>query len=184
MGIPVSLLDQSRIPDLDLSAYNCLILPGGSYKSWKDPEIEKIKKWVKDGGILIAVRDAVKWAIATELIDEELVEEEKETLNLPYAELSKARRAQRLSGAIFETQLDNTHPLAFGFRGSEDLGEGMAIEVVTLWVADACSGEEGGVVVDSMDHGITVTSCWDGAGAAGDEWDTDATLVECSLGSA
>lgn len=116
MGIPVSLLDQQRLPNSDLAAYNCLILPSGSYSSWKEPEIEKIKRWVKDGGTLIAVREAVNWAITSELIDEELVKEENEPLDLPYAELSKARRGQRLSGAIFETRLDNTHPLAFGFR--------------------------------------------------------------------
>lgn len=116
MGIQVSLLDQDVLPDLNLAEYNCLVLPSGSYNSWKEPEIEKLKKWVKNGGTVIAIREAVKWAIDSKLIDEELAEEESVTLNLPYAELTKARGGQSLSGAIFETRLDNTHPLAFGFR--------------------------------------------------------------------
>ena len=116
MGIPVSLLDRGIIAGSDLSGYNCLILPGGSYKTWKEPEIEKIKSWVKSGGTLIAIRKAVDWAITSELVDEELVQEEEISLNVPYAELSKANRARSLSGAIFETRLDNTHPLVFGFR--------------------------------------------------------------------
>ncbi len=116
MGIPVSLLDRKMIAGSGLSEYNCLILPGGSYESWKEPEIEKIKGWVKNGGVLITIREAVNWAITSELVDEELVKEEEIPLNVPYAELSKANRGRSLSGAIFETRLDNTHPLVFGFR--------------------------------------------------------------------
>ncbi len=116
MGIQVSLLNQDVLPDLNLSDYNCLVLPSSSYSSWKEPEIEKIKRWVKNGGTVIAIREAVKWAIDAKLIDEELVEEETAALNLSYSELGKARSGQNLSGAIFETRLDNTHPLAFGFR--------------------------------------------------------------------
>ncbi len=114
MEIPVSLLDQERFSGTELSSYNCLILPSGASRSWKEPEIEKLKLWVKKGGTLIAVRDAVKWAIESGIIDEELVEEEYTLPDMPYNELGKARREQRLSGAIFNTRVDNTHPLSFG----------------------------------------------------------------------
>lgn len=118
MEIPVSLLDHDRLPGSDLSDYNCLVLPGGSYQSWTDKEIEKIGAWIRAGGTLIAIRDAVNWAISSELVEEELVEEESLPLDVPYSEVGKARTARRISGAIFETVLDNTHPLAFGLSKS------------------------------------------------------------------
>lgn len=118
MGIPVSLLDRDRLPSVDLDKYNCLVVPSGSYQSWGEAEIKKIREWVSAGGTLIAVRNAVNWAITSELIDEEMVEEEKADIDVPYGEVGKERRSRAISGSIFETALDTSHPLAFGLPES------------------------------------------------------------------
>ena len=116
MEIPVSLIDQDVFQRIELFSYNCLVLPSGAYRDWKEPEIEALKEWINKGGTLIAIRGAVKWAIKSGIIDEEMVEEEPVSLSLPYAELGKETRGRRISGAIFKTTVDNTHPLAFGIR--------------------------------------------------------------------
>lgn len=116
MGIPVSLLDLQQLEHAGLSDYTCLVLPSGSYDSLGEEEIARIRSWIREGGTLIAVRNAVKWLISSKLIDEEMVEEEKEVRDLPYAEVRKDRIARDISGSIFNTRLDTTHPLAFGLN--------------------------------------------------------------------
>ena len=113
--IPVSLLDVNYVSWADLSRYNTIIMAGGSYSGLAT---DKLTEWIRDGGHLITLSSASNWAVRNDLLDLTQKEFEMDSLlkDLPYDQLSAARGAQFIGGAIFEAELDVTHPLAYGFR--------------------------------------------------------------------
>lgn len=126
MAMPVSLLNATDLPSLNLNRYNVLILSEGSYPNGT---AEKLKTWVAEGNTLIALQGAMQWAIRNNLTDEKVKETKAIDLrNVPFEDLARTRGAQNIAGAIFEARLDLTHPLAFGqtekmafFKTSETL---------------------------------------------------------------
>ena len=50
------------------------------------------------------------------MIDEELVENQKLALDIPYDQVRLVTGAQRIGGAIFNINIDNTHPLGYGYK--------------------------------------------------------------------
>jgi len=114
MAVPVSLLDLSDVPSADLDRYNTLVLAGGRFEDL--PE-EQVTEWVEDGGTLIGIQDAVEWPIEQGLVDLDERELDVDSLvqDQAYANLPDAYGAQGIGGSIFETELDPTHPVAFGY---------------------------------------------------------------------
>lgn len=113
-GIPVSLLDVDAVRGADLDRYNTVVLAGGSYASL---DAAKIGAWVRSGGRVVAMGNAVEWLVRHELLDLEPREADLEGRfqDTPYADLSDARGAQVIGGAILGARLDTTHPLSFGY---------------------------------------------------------------------
>ncbi len=119
-GIPVSLVDADGFSDLDLDRYTTLVMAMGSY-DLDTEDVNRLKWWVREGGILIAWKSAARWLIARELIDEKTVASPPDTTELTYEQVPTTRGAQRIGGAIFAAELDTTHPLAFGYGGETPL---------------------------------------------------------------
>ncbi|MCX6209398.1 MAG: zinc carboxypeptidase, partial [Bacteroidetes bacterium] len=98
-----------------------IIMPDGGYKSLNDKaNIEKLKDFVKSGGRLIAIQDAVNTLAQTN--DFGIKNKADETPNdSGYALLHKYENRERdflpsnIPGAIYKVELDNTHPLAYGY---------------------------------------------------------------------
>lgn len=119
-GIPVALVDADGFSDLDLDRYTTLVMTTGSY-DLDTEDVNRLKWWVREGGTLIAWKNAARWLIAKELIDERLRATPPDTVDIPYGDVSSTRGAQRIGGAIFAAALDTTHPLAFGYGGETPL---------------------------------------------------------------
>lgn len=115
MGVALPMITQSRFNTIDLSKYNVLIMVGGSYGTLAQA---KIKTWVQQGGRVIATKSAGKWASDAGLskIKYHKIVKDSTKKFLRYNERAKVNGAQRIGGAIFETQLDLTHPLCFGYE--------------------------------------------------------------------
>ena len=113
-GIPVSLVDADGFSGLDLNRYTTLVMAMGSY-DLDTEDVNRLKWWVREGGTLIAWKNAARWLISRELIDESLRLTPPDTTDIPYEDISATRGAQRIGGAIFAARLDTTHPLAFGY---------------------------------------------------------------------
>jgi len=60
MNIPSTHLEISIFNRVDLSKYNCIIMPSGNYSELNK---EKLKTWVQNGGELILLEDAIGWGI-------------------------------------------------------------------------------------------------------------------------
>lgn len=113
-GIPVSLVDADGFSDLDLDRYTTLVMVTGSY-DLDTEDVNRLMEWVRDGGVLIAWKNAARWLIGQELIDEGLRSARPDTVAIPYELVSSTRGAQRIGGAIFAAAFDTSHPLAFGY---------------------------------------------------------------------
>jgi hypothetical protein len=116
-GIPVTLLEVSRIGSADLSRYNTIVMTGGSYGGVSS---DVLRDWVRSGGRLIASHSAANWVVRNGLVDLEQREGSIDTLvaGVRYEDLGAARGAHAIGGSIFEVEIDNTHPIAYGYGNS------------------------------------------------------------------
>lgn len=113
-GIPVSLLDSDDLSEMDLDRYNVLVYAGGSTGSSVDAAA--IKPWITSGGTLITLESGTDWAVQQELVSLEEIPFDVDSLVADYsfADLGTARGAKRLAGAVLNTDVDTTHPIAYG----------------------------------------------------------------------
>jgi hypothetical protein len=120
--IPITNAQSDRLSSIDLNRYNNIILPGGSFKEWSEDDVQKLLSWVENGGILIACKEASKWAGKNELGLTKFKEKVSPdtTKYLKYNERDKEYRINLIGGAILKTNLDLTHPLCYGYL-KEDL---------------------------------------------------------------
>ncbi len=114
---PITLLPSSRLGSIDLNAYNTLILPGGSYNEIHEWQVDKIRTWTTNGGNLIAYKEASQWVNKAMKLEQEFKENVALTDDWPkYANKSADENSQAINGAIFEVEMDLSHPLAFGYK--------------------------------------------------------------------
>lgn len=118
--MPISLVEQDRINRIDLAKYNTIVLPGGSFDALGKSGIEKLQTWVKNGGNLIAYKNATAWVAKNLNLDIQFKDNvELEFDGIPtYANRRADANVQRISGAIFEVSFDPSHPLAYGLSGT------------------------------------------------------------------
>ena len=86
-----------------------------------------ITRWVKDGGILVAINRASSWAeslcFETQPDDCEAVEktspDNEPATTRSYSDFADDKAKRVIGGAIVSSVLDLSHPLAFGYRRAE-----------------------------------------------------------------
>jgi Zinc carboxypeptidase len=121
MKMPVTLLDADRFNATSITRYNVIVMPPGNYNTLDKNAQDKLKAWVSNGGTLVALEDAAKWLSANGITkvmfraDDAVKDSVK---NLPYHLRSDETRAKDMPGSIFETKLDLTHPLCYGYTQS------------------------------------------------------------------
>jgi hypothetical protein len=119
--MPISLVEQSMINRIDLANYNTIILPGGSFEELGNTGIEKLQNWLTNGGNLITYKNATQWAAKNLKLDIKFKSPyEPKYEDIPtYAKREDEANINEISGAIFEVSFDNTHPLAYGYKGNK-----------------------------------------------------------------
>ena len=126
LNYPISLINAASINNLNLKAYDVIIMPDGNYKILKDKSaIEKIKDFVNDGGRLIAIQGAVNilaeqgdFGIKNKKEKEDDADSSKYSALKKYGSRERDEIANNIPGAIYKVELDNTHPLAFGYSNN------------------------------------------------------------------
>jgi hypothetical protein len=118
---PLTALDTDYINRVDLDEYDVLIIPNGYYSSILNKSgLEKINNFAQAGGTVIAIGTALRSFVNKEgfaLKSKKPTEgKENKTPNLTTYEDTRRNRANTLiTGAIFKSKVDNSHPLAFGY---------------------------------------------------------------------
>ncbi len=116
MNVGVTLTRKERLSRVDWHDYTHLILVGGRGGAPLDKATtEKVKRWVKAGGTIIAQRNHALWTAKNILGTKEKKTEKAKLGRLDYADKGQKDAEHVIGGAIFESDLDITHPLGFGY---------------------------------------------------------------------
>lgn len=132
MEIPVVMRDAGALRAIDWTRITHLVLPDGNYNTLPDSLVKRIGEWVKAGGTLVAIKRAALWAVEKGFMDVEVIddfaivgfgapppakdEDAPMSDREDYADKESVEQAQRVRGTIFETDLDITHPIGFGYQ--------------------------------------------------------------------
>lgn len=119
--IPLCLTDGTTIATTEFNRYNVIILPGGTYPDLTGETTQKIKLWVQTGGTLIVNTSATNWTTKNDLSKIKFKKQatsDSLQYNL-YSERQKERNLNDISGAIFQADIDLTHPLCYGYQNRE-----------------------------------------------------------------
>jgi hypothetical protein len=117
-GITITKIDLQDINRKDLSRFTSIIVPA-TYGSPENEVIDQLKEWTRAGGTLIGYRSALRWMSSSKLLPLEFKKTENPATDVTFEERSAHSGAQRIGGAIFETKLDRSHPIAFGFKDDQ-----------------------------------------------------------------
>jgi hypothetical protein len=129
LDYPLTLLNADDIENTSLKNTDVLIIPNGNFKFLSDKEISaNLKTWVRQGGKIIAIENAVTqmasndWGIKLKKDEEEKdAKDKKEEPKPSYADLKIFEESEHdgiksnIAGAIYKLDVDNSHPLAFGY---------------------------------------------------------------------
>ena len=114
----ISKLDTRDFNRTDLSKYTDIILPNSWGNALSKKGAEKLKKWVENGGTLIGYKNTGKWLNNNDLLKIEFKSKKDSTQNTSFEQKSNYFGAQVIGGAIFETNIDRSHPIAFGYKNN------------------------------------------------------------------
>lgn len=121
LDYPLTLINTTDLGRTNLKNYQVLILPDGSYRNITDKTtMEKLKDFVRSGGKIIALENAVAimagadWGIKQK-DDNKKSDKDEDTKLKKYGERVNDYLTNSIPGAIFKVNVDNTHPLAFGY---------------------------------------------------------------------
>jgi len=125
LNYPINIVWVNDLNKNVLKETDVLIMPDGNYRFLSDkPTSEILKDWVSSGGKIIAIENAVSqlarndWGIKLKTTDDKK-EEKKDDYNLlrRYEDRERDFLPNYNPGSIYKIELDNSHPLAFGYPG-------------------------------------------------------------------
>ncbi|MEO1012136.1 MAG: M14 family metallopeptidase [Bacteroidota bacterium] len=112
----ITKLDISYLDQVDLAKYTDIILPSSSGKNQLGKNrIKKIKDWVRAGGHLIGYRNMAHLFQKNELLALTFRKDTLSAKKVSFEQKGDFKGAQLTSGAIFQADLDRSHPINFGY---------------------------------------------------------------------
>ena len=121
---PITLINATDIGRANWNDIDVIIMPEGNYKFLSDKaQLDAFKDWINKGGRVVALEGAVSalskadFGIKSKKADEADKKDEK----VSYDVLKKFEDRDRdfipniTPGSIYKVELDNTHPLAYGY---------------------------------------------------------------------
>ncbi len=117
-NIQLTKIDMAYFNRVDLSSYTDIIVttPYGSVQNKKNAD--KLKDWVKGGGTLIGYRSAAEWFNKSEMMKLKFRKDTLVAKNIPFDKKGDFLGAQVTGGAIFQTKLDRSHPINYGYKNT------------------------------------------------------------------
>ncbi|MBL7759610.1 MAG: zinc carboxypeptidase [Sediminibacterium sp.] len=120
LDYPVSMLNAMDLGRINLKNYHVLVLPDGGYRNFNDKSMtDKLKDFVRGGGKIVAMENAVSVLAGADFgikaKDTRGDGKSEDSTVKKYGDREKDYLTNSIPGAIYKVELDNTHPLAFGY---------------------------------------------------------------------
>ncbi len=119
---PITLINADDLPRTDISKYDVLIFPDGRYSFFGDnSQSNQLKTYVRAGGKIIAIQDAVTamsngdWHIKMKDNKPDTAAGSNYALLKKYGDRQQDELTEFIPGSIYKLEMDNTHPLGFGY---------------------------------------------------------------------
>ncbi len=168
---PVNIVNAASLNQSVLNETTVLILPDGYYRQLQSKENKAmLKDWVSKGGKLIIVGDAVRsfageewWGLKTKTWKVRPLDSSAGAKLLRYEDRRRSGAEYSNPGSIFKIDLDNSHPLAFGYpdfyytiKGNTTLYEYMnnTGNVGVMGGSPLVAGFVGAEAKKNMQHGL------------------------------
>ena len=117
---PLTILNSDYFDSVKFSKYDVIIIPNGYYSRILNKRtLDKLSTFVRSGGTLIAIGNALNSFAGKKgyALKSKEVKKDSTKYNLtPYADLERKNIKNLITGAIFKSKVDVTHPLAFGYK--------------------------------------------------------------------
>ena len=122
LDYPLTLVNANDFGRITLSDYQVIIITSGNYRFLTEKaSSDALKDWINKGGRLVALENAVgqlaklDWAIKEKKSDDTVDKKDTYTALNSYEERDRDQLAGLMPGSIYKVELDNSHPLAFGY---------------------------------------------------------------------
>ena len=117
LNYPVTVLNTEYIRYYDLDNYDVLIMPDGNYRNFDNNTLSTIEQWISSGGKLIAQSGALSALSRQGSFNIKIKERDRPSTDplLPYEQQEREGIKNYITGAIFKTKVDTTHPVAYGY---------------------------------------------------------------------
>jgi len=120
LNIPVTVIEKERLQKINFNDYTHMLMVDGNYQSLSPSIFIKLQTWLIQGGVVFAQKHAAKWLADKDILRASFVSNNQlkqlfDSSKLPYQDKDDLLAKQRIAGAIYQTELDTSHPLAFGF---------------------------------------------------------------------
>jgi hypothetical protein len=117
---PLTILNSDYFSKTNFSKYDVIIIPNGYYSNvLHKTTLDKLSTFVSAGGTLIVIGNALNSFADKKEYSLKSKESKKDSTkyNLtPYADQERKNIQNLITGAIFKSKVDVTHPLAFGYK--------------------------------------------------------------------
>jgi len=126
INYPYTAINTTDFSANRLDNYHTLIIPNGYYGGlFNKSTLDGLKSWIRKGGKVIAIGGANRifankkgFGLKTKSSNDKKDKDEKDSPIIRYEELERDRIKGSITGAIFKTNIDNSHPLGFGYGDS------------------------------------------------------------------
>lgn len=126
INYPYTAINTNNFSTHTLDNYHTLVIPNGYYRGFlNETKLDALKSWIRKGGKVIAIggansifADKKGFGLKSKSTSDDEDKTEKEVELIKYEDLERHRIQNNISGAIFKTETDNSHPLGFGYGDS------------------------------------------------------------------
>ena len=110
-------LDMNYFTRTDIRKYTHIVVPNSNIDK---AAIEKLKEWVQNGGVLVGYKNTAKWLASNNMILLDFENAKIDSVqNVSFENKDLQSGAQYIGGAIFEANVDRSHPINFGYKNDK-----------------------------------------------------------------
>jgi len=110
-------LDTRDFNRMDITKYTHIVIPSSRLEK---AAVEKLKTWVQNGGIIVGYKNTASWLASNKMISLNFESRKRDSVkNVSFENRSLQSGAQVIGGAIFEANVDRSHPVNFGYKNDK-----------------------------------------------------------------